>query len=201
MEQEEDGVASAGPAMDQDGAGPDGRTPLARGIVLLGLMGAGKSSVGRRLAKLLATPFYDADDEVVAAAGMSIPDLFQRYGEAEFRDVERRVVARLLEEAPGVLALGGGAFIDPQTRALVLERAISVWLKADLETLVSRTARKKGTRPLLANGDPKIILGRLIEVRHPIYAEADHVVETGEAPAEQVAARIQELLAPMVNRK
>lgn len=157
-------------------------------------MGAGKSSVGRKLARGLHTFFHDADDEIVTAAGMSIPDIFAQYGEAEFRELERRVVARLLDALPGVLALGGGAFVDVQTRQLLKGRATTVWLKADLDTLVARTLRKRGTRPLLAAGDPRVVLGQLIETRHPIYAQADFTVETGERPAEAVVERIMELL-------
>jgi shikimate kinase len=167
---------------------------LTRPLVLVGLMGAGKSSVGRRLSRALAVPFRDADDEIVAAAGMSIPDIFERYGEPEFRHLERRVVGRLLDGVPMVLALGGGAFIDAATRAVVKARAHSVWLRADLDTLVERTNRKRGTRPLLATGDPRQILAELMERRYPIYAEADHVVDSTEQPHEVVVYRILDLL-------
>lgn len=170
---------------------------LGRTIVLVGLMGAGKTSVGKRLARALEAPFADADDHIVAAAGMSIPDIFAAHGEARFRDLERRVVARLLEEPPMVLALGGGAFIDPATRALVLERAISVWLRADLDTLVARTARKKGTRPLLdAGGDPRDILARLMEQRYPFYAQADYTIDTTSEPHETLVERIIDMVRP-----
>lgn len=168
--------------------------PLRRSLVLVGLMGAGKSSVGRRLAKALGAAFADADEEIVAAAGMSIPDIFAAYGEAEFRELERRVVARLLAGPPMVLALGGGAFIDPQTRARVKRQARSVWLRADLDTLLARTARKKGTRPLLAQGDPQQVLATLMERRYPIYAEADHIIDTAEQPQEHVVDAIIALL-------
>lgn len=161
-----------------------------RPIVLVGLMGAGKSAVGRRLAEVLDRPFRDADDAIVEAAGMSIPDIFERYGEPAFRDLERQVVARLLEEPRTVVALGGGAFIDPQTRSLVRQRALSIWLEADLDTLVERTSRKPGKRPLLAQGNPREVLARLMEVRYPIYAEADHRVPTGPGPVEDVVARV-----------
>jgi shikimate kinase len=167
---------------------------LRRTLVLVGLMGAGKSAVGRRLAKALGAPFADADEEIVTAAGMSIPDIFAAYGESEFRELERRVVARLLAGPPLVLALGGGAFIDPQTRARVKARARSVWLRADLNTLVSRTARKKGTRPLLTQGDPRQILAALMACRYPIYAEADHILDTAEQPPEQVVEAIVAIL-------
>jgi shikimate kinase len=167
---------------------------LPRSVVLVGLMGAGKSSVGRRLAKALHAPFADADDEIVAAAGMSIPEIFASYGEPAFRDLERRVVARLLRQPPMVVALGGGAFVDPATRALVKAVAASVWLRADLETLLGRTLRKRGTRPLLAAGDPRATLARLMEERYPLYAEADHAVETAHDPPEAIVLRILELL-------
>ena len=142
------------PASDPPDATPPGSAsaaaavPLVRTVALVGLMGAGKSAVGRRLGKALAARFEDADELIVAAAGMSIPDIFERYGESEFRDLERRVVGRVLDGDPVVLALGGGAFIDQQTRSRVKQRAISIWLRADLDTLVARTARKRSTRPI-----------------------------------------------------
>jgi shikimate kinase len=157
-------------------------------------MGAGKTSVGRRLARSLAAPFKDADEEIVTAAGMSIADIFALYGEPRFRELERRVVARLLEEPPQVLALGGGAFIDPETRARVKSLALSVWLRADLATLVARTMRKKGSRPLLAGGDPHGTLAQLMARRYPIYAEADHAIDTAAEPHEAVVERITALL-------
>lgn len=163
-------------------------------IVLVGLMGAGKSAVGRRLARVLGRPFRDADDAIVEAAGMSIPEIFERYGEPAFRELERRVVAALLEERGTVIALGGGAFIDPQTRALVRSRAISIWIEADLEILVERTARKPGSRPLLARGEPRDVLRRLMEARYPIYAEADFRVKTGNGPVDEVVAQILRIL-------
>ena len=171
--------------------GQTGAPALAQSVVLVGLMGAGKSSVGRRLARSLHASFADADDEIVAAAGMSIPDIFAAYGEPAFRDLERRVVARLLAQPePRVLALGGGAFIDPGTRARVKQAACSVWLRADLDTLLARTARKRGSRPLLETGDPRATLARLIEQRYPVYAEADHVVDTAADPPDAIVARI-----------
>lgn len=167
---------------------------LRRSLVLVGLMGAGKTSVGRRLARALDAPFLDADEEIVAAAGLSIPDIFALYGEPRFRELERRVVARLLEQPPMVLALGGGAFVDAQTRARVKASAASIWLRADLDTLLARTMRKKGTRPLLAQGDPRDTLARLMEQRYPIYAEADYTVDTANEPHEAVVERILALL-------
>jgi shikimate kinase len=173
---------------------------LGRSLVLVGLMGAGKTSIGRRLAKTLAAPFIDADEEIVAAAGMSIPDIFTLYGEPRFRELERRVVARLLDREVLVLALGGGAFIDPDTRARVAERAISIWLRADLETLMARTARKRGTRPLLEQGDPREILAGLMEQRYPIYAEADFTVDSQTEPHEAVVERILAMIGPAARR-
>jgi shikimate kinase len=165
-----------------------------RCVALVGLMGAGKTAVGKRLARVLGLPFTDADDEIEAAAGMTIKDIFETYGEAAFRDLERRVVARLLGETPRVLALGGGAFIDPETRARVRERALSVWLRADLEMLVRRTARR-GHRPLLNNREPRAVLQRLIEERYPIYAEADLVVDSDSGDVEHVVHAIADRLA------
>ncbi|TRO92652.1 shikimate kinase [Glycocaulis profundi] len=152
----------------------DSPTPApSRTIVLVGLMGAGKTTVGRRLAKLMDRPFKDADHEVERAAGRSVSEIFADFGEAAFRDGERKVISRLLEEdRPLVLALGGGAFADPATRALVKDRAVSVWLKADLDTLMDRVSRKD-TRPLLQTEDPRAVMAELMERRAPAYAEAD----------------------------
>lgn len=158
----------------------DRYTPLrARTITLVGLMGVGKSSVGRRLANALDLPFKDADVEIEAAAGRSIPDIFAEMGEPAFREGERRVIARLLENPPHVLATGGGAFMNDETRALIKERSISVWLKADLEVLVRRVSRKD-SRPLLSGKDPLAVLTELADKRYPVYAEADITVETGD---------------------
>jgi shikimate kinase len=156
-------------------ADPGGRT-----IALVGLMGAGKSTVGRRLATQLRLPFLDADAEIEAAAGRTISEIFRDLGEKAFRDGERRVIARLLEEPPHVLATGGGAFIDDETRALINARAVSVWLKADLEVLAQRVARRD-TRPLLAGKDPMDVLRAQAEARYPAYAEAHITIETGES--------------------
>jgi shikimate kinase len=151
-----------------------------RTIALVGLMGVGKSSVGRRLANALDLPFRDADAEVEAAAGCSIPEIFAQMGEEAFREGERRVIARLLEEPPHVLATGGGAFMNPMTRELIKAKAISVWLKADLEVLARRVARKDN-RPLLAGQDTMAVLRAQAQARYPIYALADLSVETGDA--------------------
>jgi shikimate kinase len=143
-----------------------------RSVVLVGMMGAGKSSVGKRLAQRLGLSFYDADTEIERAAGMSIPEMFEKRGEAEFRQGEQRVIARLLGEGPAVLATGGGAFMDPETRARVRAQGRSVWLKADIDLLARRVGRKD-TRPLLRDKDPREVLEALAKVRHPIYAEAE----------------------------
>jgi shikimate kinase len=151
-----------------------------RTIALVGLMGVGKSSVGRRLASALGLPFRDADAEVEAAAGRSISDIFSELGEPAFREGERRVIARLLEQPPHVLATGGGAFVNPDTRALIKGKAVSVWLKAVLDVLARRVSRKD-TRPLLSGKDPLEVLKDQAEVRYAAYGEADVVVETADS--------------------
>ena len=145
-----------------------------RTIVLVGLMGAGKTKIGRRLAARLNLPFSDSDNEIETAAGETIEEIFRKRGEAVFRDGERRVIARLLEQPPHILATGGGAFMDPATRALIARRGVSVWLRADLDVLVARVSRRNN-RPLLQRSDPRSVLAELIERRHPVYAEADIV--------------------------
>jgi shikimate kinase len=150
-------------------------------IVLVGLMGVGKSSVGRRLANVLELPFRDADNEVEAAAGRSISEIFAELGEAAFRDGERRVISRLLDEPPHVLATGGGAFVNPDTRALINAKAVSVWLKADIELLARRVSRKDN-RPLVRGKDPVEVLSQLAQARYPAYAEAQVHVQTGDTP-------------------
>ena len=152
---------------------------LDRPIVLVGLMGAGKSTVGRRLAKRLGLPFIDTDAAIEDAAGYSAAEMFERYGEADFRDGERRLVARLVDGEVRVIATGGGVFVDPRTRKLLNERAITVWLDAPVDVLANRTARRD-TRPLLRNGDPKGTLERLAKDRGPSYAEAHIRVTSGE---------------------
>lgn len=152
-----------------------------RTIALVGLMGAGKTSVGKRLAAALNMPFRDADEEIEKAAGRSVSDIFATFGEAHFRDGERRVIARLLDEAPHVMATGGGAFMNDETRALIKSKAVSIWLKADVDTLARRVGRKD-TRPLLSGKDPRQVLADLAAVRYPVYAEADIVIESGDAP-------------------
>ena len=167
--------------------------PTDRSIVLVGLMGAGKSAIGRRLAQRLALPFVDADHEIEAAAGCTIEEIFARFGEPAFRDGERKVIARLLERPPLVLATGGGAFMDPETRARVRARAVSVWLRADLEVLIRRVARRSN-RPLLKQGSPREVLERLMALRHPVYGEADLVVDTDDSPAEATVERVVDAL-------
>ncbi|CAN5278884.1 shikimate kinase [soil metagenome] len=158
------------------------KDPLrSRSIVLVGLMGAGKSSVGKRLAGALGLNFRDTDDEIEKAAGQTVSEIFSAYGETYFRDGERRVIARLLDEPTIVLATGGGAFMNEQTRALIKAKAVSVWLKADVEVLARRVSRKD-TRPLLAGKDPREVLQKLADERYPVYAEADIVIESGDIP-------------------
>jgi shikimate kinase len=169
-------------------------------VALVGLMGAGKSSIGRRLAQALALPFIDADAEIEAAADATIEEIFARDGEAVFRNGERRVIARLLEGPPQVLATGGGAFMDPSTRSLLQQRAISVWLRADLETLLARVNRR-GNRPLLKNGDPRAVLTQLMAERYPIYAEADITVDTVDGPPEATLAKVIEGLERFLGAK
>ncbi len=152
---------------------------LDRPIVLVGLMGVGKSTVGRRLAKRLGLPFVDSDSEIEGAAGLSAAEVFERYGEKDFRDGERRLVARLIESEVRVIATGGGAFVDPRTRLLLNERAVTIWLDAPVEVLAERTARRD-TRPLLRTTDPRGTLERLSEERRPSYAEAHIHVRSGD---------------------
>ena len=157
-------------------------------------MGVGKSSVGRRLANTLGLPFRDADTEVEAAAGRSISEIFAELGEATFRDGERRVIARLLDGPPHVMATGGGAFMNGETRALIKARAVSVWLKTDLEILARRVGRKD-TRPLLTGKDPMEVLKAQAEARYPAYAEADVTVETGDAAHHITVGQVIEALS------
>jgi shikimate kinase len=158
-------------------------------VALVGLMGAGKSAIGKRLAQRLGLPFVDADEEIERAAGCSIAEFFERFGEQEFRAGERRVISRLLDGAPHVLSTGGGAYMDPETRAMLRAKAVTVWLRADLDVLYERVKRR-GHRPLLKQGDPREVLGRLIQQRHPVYAEADIVVESTAQPAERTTEEV-----------
>jgi shikimate kinase len=165
-----------------------------RSVVLVGMMGAGKSSIGRRLAAKLDLPFRDADTEIEAAAGMTIPEIFATRGEAEFRAGEAKVVARLLGAGPQVLATGGGAWLNPATRARVAERGVSVWLRADLAVLMRRV-RKRANRPLLATEDPEGVMRRLLDERSPVYALADLTVESTDAPHETITDDVLAALA------
>jgi shikimate kinase len=180
------------PQLEQDNA-TTGHSRHKKSIVMVGLMGAGKSAIGRRLANHLHLPFVDADTEIEVAAGCSIEEIFERLGEEAFRDGERRVIARLLEGPPIVLATGGGAFMDEFTRARIIESGVSIWLRADLETLVRRTA-KRSNRPLLKNDDPAKTLKDLMKVRHPIYELSDIVVESDDAPPEETVNRVCQAL-------
>lgn len=166
---------------------------VSRPIVLIGLMGAGKSTVGRRLAKKLGLTFTDSDDEIEKAASCSIEDIFELYGEAEFRAVEERVMNRLLDEPPMVLATGGGAFMNDGVRAKVLAKGTTVWLKAGLEALFERTSRRGG-RPLLKTDDPHQTLQRLINERYPVYEEAPIIIDTDDETLDSTVDRIIEAL-------
>ena len=162
---------------------------LDRSVVLVGLMGAGKSTVGRRLAKRLGLPFVDSDDEIEGAAGLSAAELFERYGDADFRDGERRLVARLVDGEVRVIATGGGAYVDARTRNLLNERAITIWLDAPVEILTERTGRRD-TRPLLRNSDRAGTLERLSEERGPAYAEAHIRIRSGDGAHREVVEAI-----------
>jgi shikimate kinase len=166
-----------------------------RSIVLVGMMGVGKSSVGRRLAARLLIPFIDADSEIEKAAGMTIPEIFARHGEAYFRSGEARVLARLLESGPQVLATGGGAFMNEDTRALIKLKGVSVWLHADFDVLMRRTSKRRSDRPLLQTEDPGETLRRLLAEREPTYALADLTVQSREVPHEAIVADVMTALA------
>lgn len=165
-----------------------------RSIVLVGMMGAGKTSVGRRLAQKLGLPFADADAEIERAAGLSIPEIFATQGEAFFRAGERRVVARLLDGEQLVLATGGGAWLDAGTRARIAERGISVWLKADID-LIMRRVRKRANRPLLKTADPEATVRALLAEREPVYAQADITIRSADTPHETVVLDVVAALA------
>ncbi|GGA48760.1 shikimate kinase [Sphingomonas psychrolutea] len=184
--------------MLQSPAPPQPETPKWNGqpIVLVGLMGAGKSTVGRRLATRLGLPFVDADTEIEAAAGMSIPDIFERFGEPYFRDGERRVIARLMNGEKRVIATGGGAFIDPDTRAAILARGFAVWLDAKPSVLADRVSRRD-TRPLLRGRDPLAVLEDLARVRNPFYALAPLRVSSQRAPHDATVNTILKALGQL----
>lgn len=164
-----------------------------RSIVLVGMMGAGKSTIGRRLAARLGLPFVDADTEIEAAAGMTIPEIFARFGEEGFRDGERRVISRLMEERRRVIATGGGAFMQEPTRRLILDKGLAIWLNASIDVLVDRVSRREG-RPLLDGKDPRAVLTDLSKIRNPVYALAPIHVTSGNGPHEQTVEKILEAL-------
>jgi len=168
--------------------------PFQRPIVLVGLMGVGKTTIGRRLARRLDLPFVDADDEIVIAGGMSVSDIFERFGESHFRDGERRVIARLLDGRPRVIATGGGAFMNAQTRALILETATAIWIDSDIDTLAERVGRRND-RPLLAGRDARSVLSDLAKLRNPVYALAPVHVVSHPSPHEATVDAIISQLA------
>ena len=183
---------------DADPAPPAGPVLTAldgRSIVLVGMMGVGKSSVGRRLAMRLSIPFVDADSEIETAAKMTIPEIFARHGEPYFRSGEARVIARLLEGGPQVLATGGGAFMNADTRALIKQKGVSVWLHADLDVLLRRTSKRRSDRPLLQTDDPSETLRALLAEREPVYALADLTVQSRDVPHEAIVADVMTALA------
>jgi len=170
-----------------------------RSVVLVGMMGVGKSSIGRRLASRLGIPFVDADAEIEKAAGMSISDIFARDGEAYFRSGEARVIARLLDSGPQVLATGGGAFMNEATRAAIKTKGVSIWLSAEFDVLMRRIAKRKNERPMLQTDDPEETLRQLIAVRDPVYALADLTVQSREVPHDSIVAEIAAALAGFLN--
>jgi len=171
-----------------------------RPVVLIGMMGAGKTTVGRRLAAKLGRHFVDSDEEVEKAAGMTIEDIFKAHGEADFRAGEVKVIARLLKDENIVLGTGGGAFINPDTRALVKASAVSVWIKADFELLFQRVSRRSN-RPLLKTANPRETLQKLIDARYPIYAEADVTVVSRDVPQDQVASEVIDAICAHLSRE
>ncbi|SIO12976.1 shikimate kinase [Bradyrhizobium erythrophlei] len=164
-----------------------------RSIVLVGMMGAGKSTIGRRLAGRLRLPFLDADTEIEAAAGMSIPDIFETHGEPHFRDGEARVIARLLDNGPAVLATGGGAFMREETRNRIRDKAVSIWLKADAD-IIMRRVKRRADRPLLQTEDPAATVSRLLEQREPVYQSADLTIWSRDVPHERIVDECIEAL-------
>lgn len=165
-----------------------------RTIVFVGLMGAGKTAIGRKVSQALDLPFVDSDHEIESVSRMAIPELFERYGEPEFRALEQRVLERLLRAGPRVVSTGGGAFMNEQTRSAIGEHGVSVWLKADLDLLMERVVKKQN-RPLLKNPDPRAVMSRLMDERYPVYALADVTVETRDARREIIADEVISALA------
>jgi shikimate kinase len=170
-----------------------------RSIVLVGMMGVGKSSIGRRLGARLGVPFVDADTEIEKAAGMSIADIFARHGEADFRSGEARVIARLLESGPQVLATGGGAVMNADTRAAIKTKGVSIWLSADLDVLMRRINKRKNDRPMLQTADPAATLRQLLTEREPVYALADITVQSREVPHDAIVGEMMRALADFLN--
>lgn len=167
---------------------------LKKPITMIGLMGAGKTAIGRRLARYLGVPFIDADYEIEMAAGCSVSDIFEQFGEEGFRDGERRVIKRLMQEnEPHVLATGGGAFMNDETRALLKEKSLTIWLHAELDVLVERCSRRD-TRPLLRDGNPEDILGKLVDLRYPTYAEAELRVESLPTTPDETTKRAYDII-------
>jgi shikimate kinase len=170
-----------------------------RSIVLVGMMGVGKSSIGRRLAARLGVPFVDADTEIEKAAGMSIADIFARHGEADFRSGEARVIARLLDGGPQVLATGGGAVMNADTRVAIKAKGVSIWLSAELDVLMRRINKRKNDRPMLQTADPAATLRELLVAREPTYAKADLTVQSREVPHDAIVSEIMTVLAAFLN--
>jgi shikimate kinase len=170
-----------------------------RSIVLVGMMGVGKSSIGRRLGLRLGVPFVDADTEIEKAAGMSIADIFARHGEADFRSGEARVIARLLEGGPQVLATGGGAVMNADTRAAIKIKGVSVWLNAEVDVLLRRINKRKSDRPMLQTADPDATLRQLLLAREPFYAQADLTVQSREVPHDAIVSEIMKVLAAFLS--
>ena len=185
---------------------PDAQTPFPEGsvtallerlgtrsIVFVGLMGAGKTAIGRKVAQALGLGFIDSDHEIESVSRMSIPELFERYGEVEFRALEQRVIGRVLENGPQVLSTGGGAFMNTQTRAAISGHGVSIWLKAELDLLMERVSKKQN-RPLLQNADPRAVLSKLMDERYPVYGLADLTVATRDDRKEAIASEVIEAL-------
>ena len=168
-----------------------------RSIVLVGLMGAGKTAIGRKVAAALSLRFVDSDHEIENVSRMTVPELFERYGEAEFRALERRVIGRLVKDGPQVVATGGGAFMNDQTRRLIGRHGLSVWLKADLDILMDRVAKRQN-RPLLKTADPRATMARLMDERYPVYALADVTVKTRDEKREIIADEVIEAVATLL---
>ncbi len=172
--------------------------PLTRSVVLVGLMGAGKTRVGGILARMLQIPFVDSDLEIERAAGMAVADIFSSYGEPAFRDCEAKVIARLVRAPVQVIATGGGAFMNEETRAILKKEAITIWLRADIDVLLERTAHS-GRRPLLLTDDPRVVLQRLMDMRYPVYAQADMTVDSNVQTPQDMARQLVEALRQYIS--